>query len=60
VVPFSGGEHLAGALPGARFVALDGGFHLPDVHDLDPIVRAVTEFAGVAVPGSRPAVEEAR
>lgn len=60
VVPFSGGEHLAGALPRARFVALDGGFHLPDVHDLDPIVRAVTEFAGIAVPGSQPAVEEAR
>jgi pimeloyl-ACP methyl ester carboxylesterase/DNA-binding winged helix-turn-helix (wHTH) protein len=48
VIPFAGGEQLAAGLPDVRFVALDGGFHLPDVHDLDPVVDAVTRFAGHA------------
>jgi pimeloyl-ACP methyl ester carboxylesterase len=48
VIPFAGGEQLAAGLPDVRFVALDGGFHLPDVHDLDPVVDAVIRFAGHA------------
>jgi DNA-binding SARP family transcriptional activator len=56
VIPFTGGQQLAAALPEVRFVALDGGFHLPDAHDLDPIVRAVTDFAAAISNG--PTVDE--
>jgi pimeloyl-ACP methyl ester carboxylesterase len=44
VVPFTGGVQLAERLPDARFLPLDGRFHLPDARDLDPIVAAITTF----------------
>jgi DNA-binding SARP family transcriptional activator/pimeloyl-ACP methyl ester carboxylesterase len=44
VVPFAGGEHLASSLPDARFLPLDGGYHLPDVTDVDRLERAVGGF----------------
>jgi pimeloyl-ACP methyl ester carboxylesterase/DNA-binding SARP family transcriptional activator len=44
VVPFPGGEHLARSLPGARFLPLDGGYHLPDLADIDRLDRAVRSF----------------
>jgi pimeloyl-ACP methyl ester carboxylesterase len=44
VVPFAGGQHLAASLPDARFVALEGGYHLPDVRDVDRLERLVRSF----------------
>ena len=44
VVPFAGGEHLASSLPDARFLPLEGGYHLPDIADLDLLDRAVRSF----------------
>jgi pimeloyl-ACP methyl ester carboxylesterase/DNA-binding SARP family transcriptional activator len=44
VVPFAGGEHLASSLPDALFLPLDGGYHLPDVSDIDRLDRAVRGF----------------
>ena len=34
----AGGRQLAAGIPGARLLALDGGYHLPDAADLDQIV----------------------
>jgi pimeloyl-ACP methyl ester carboxylesterase/DNA-binding SARP family transcriptional activator len=44
VIPFAGGEALAAALPSVRFVAKDGGWHLPDTRDVDSIVAAMEEL----------------
>ncbi|MEU4689515.1 alpha/beta fold hydrolase [Actinoplanes sp. NPDC023714] len=44
VIPFEGGRQLAEGLPGARMVALEGRYHLPDATDLDRIVDLITEF----------------
>jgi len=44
VVPFAGGEHLARSLSDVRFLPLDGGYHLPDVADVDRLDRAVRGF----------------
>lgn len=44
VVPFAGGQQLAAGIPAARFVPLDGNYHLPDVNDLDRIVAMVSQF----------------
>ncbi len=44
VIPFRGGQDLATGLPDARFVALDGPFHMPDARDLGAITRIITEF----------------
>lgn len=44
VVPFSGGRQLATGLPDARFLPLDGGYHLPDAGDLPRIVDTVLDF----------------
>ena len=44
VIPFSGGEALAAALPAARFVAKDGDWHLPDARDVGDIIDAVEEL----------------
>jgi pimeloyl-ACP methyl ester carboxylesterase/DNA-binding SARP family transcriptional activator len=44
VVPFAGGEHLATRLHDARFLPLEGGYHLPDVADVDRLERAVRAF----------------
>ena len=48
VVPFAGGRQLAAGIAGARLLALDGGYHLPDAADLDQIVSAVNEFLTTA------------
>ena len=44
VIPFSGGESLAAALPSVRFVAMDGSWHLPDSRDVASIVEAIEEL----------------
>jgi len=44
VIPFSGGEVLAAALPSARFLAKDGAWHLPDARDVGDIIGAVEEL----------------
>jgi DNA-binding SARP family transcriptional activator/pimeloyl-ACP methyl ester carboxylesterase len=44
VIPFSGGRHLAQALPNARFMPLDGGYHLPDIADTPLLERAIRSF----------------
>ena len=44
VMPFAGGEHLASSMPNARFLPLEGGYHLPDVADVDRLDRAVRGF----------------
>jgi DNA-binding SARP family transcriptional activator/pimeloyl-ACP methyl ester carboxylesterase len=44
VIPFAGGEALAAALPSARFVAMDGAWHLPDARDVVAIISAVEEL----------------
>lgn len=47
VIPFAGGQQLAAGLPDATFVALDGGWHLPDAADLDRIVGAICSHLAV-------------
>lgn len=44
VIPFSGGRHLAQALPNARFMPLEGGYHLPDIADTALLERAIRGF----------------
>jgi pimeloyl-ACP methyl ester carboxylesterase len=44
VIPFVGGRQLAAGLRDARFIALDGGYHLPDAHDLDRIADEIRRF----------------
>lgn len=44
VIPFAGGEHLARSLPNARFVPLDGGYHLPDVRDTVRLHHLIRTF----------------
>jgi pimeloyl-ACP methyl ester carboxylesterase len=44
LIPFRGGQQLAAGLPDARFVALEGSYHLPDAHDLDTVANAVVAF----------------
>ena len=44
LVPFAGGRQLATGLPDARFVPLDGAFHLPDAADLDRVVATIVSF----------------
>lgn len=44
VIPYAGGQQLATGLPDARFLPLDGRYHLPDAADLPRIVGAITEF----------------
>jgi pimeloyl-ACP methyl ester carboxylesterase len=47
VIPFAGGEALAGALPSVRFVPKDGAWHLPDSRDVGAIAAAMEElFSG--------------
>ena len=48
VVPFAGGEHLAARLPAARFVPLDGRYHLPDIADVERLDRAIAAFVAEA------------
>lgn len=44
VVPFVGAQQLAGSIPDARLLPLDGPYHLPDAGDLDRAVSAIAEF----------------
>jgi pimeloyl-ACP methyl ester carboxylesterase len=44
VIPFSGGESLAAALPSVRFIPKDGSWHLPDSRDVASIVEAIEEL----------------
>jgi DNA-binding SARP family transcriptional activator/pimeloyl-ACP methyl ester carboxylesterase len=44
VIPFLGGRHLAQTLPNARFMPLEGGYHLPDVADTPRLERAIRDF----------------
>lgn len=48
VVPFTGGRDLAKGIPGARFVPLEGQFHLPDLHALDHVVEHTHRLAQYA------------
>jgi DNA-binding CsgD family transcriptional regulator len=43
-VPLCNGEHLAGAIPDARLIVVDGDDHLPYVGDVASIVREVEMF----------------
>jgi pimeloyl-ACP methyl ester carboxylesterase len=44
VIPYGGGQQLAAGLPDARFLPLDGDYHLPDASDLPRIADAVAGF----------------
>jgi pimeloyl-ACP methyl ester carboxylesterase len=44
IIPYVGGRQLAAGLPDARFMALDGGYHLPDADDLDRIAGDIRTF----------------
>ena len=44
VISFRGGEHLASHLPNARFVPLEGRYHLPDLADVDRLARTIERF----------------
>jgi pimeloyl-ACP methyl ester carboxylesterase len=44
VIPFKGGQALAATLPSARFMPMDGSWHLPDVRDVGDIIGAVEEL----------------
>ncbi|MFG1990995.1 alpha/beta fold hydrolase [Actinoplanes sp. NPDC048988] len=46
VIPFDGGRQLAAGLPGARLIALEGRYHLPDAADLDRVVDEIAGFVG--------------
>jgi pimeloyl-ACP methyl ester carboxylesterase len=56
LIPFEGGRYLAAHIPGARFVELDGGDHLPFVGDTEPLLAEVQEFLTGTRP-SEPVVE---
>jgi pimeloyl-ACP methyl ester carboxylesterase len=42
--PFASGQRLARAIPGARFLPLDGDAHFQWIGDSEAIVSAVLEF----------------
>jgi DNA-binding SARP family transcriptional activator/pimeloyl-ACP methyl ester carboxylesterase len=44
LIHYRGGQQLASELPNARFVPLDGRYHLPDAADLDRIVDAIHDL----------------
>jgi DNA-binding SARP family transcriptional activator/pimeloyl-ACP methyl ester carboxylesterase len=48
VIPFGAGEALASGIRDARFVPLEGVYHLPDAADLDDIESVVTDFIASA------------
>jgi pimeloyl-ACP methyl ester carboxylesterase len=43
-IPIDGGRQIADALPDARFVELDGAYHLPPARDADRIADAIVAF----------------
>lgn len=54
VIPFAGGQQLAAGLPDARFVALDGAYHLPDARDLGAVTDMIMDFVERAATPSTP------
>jgi DNA-binding NarL/FixJ family response regulator len=54
-IPFALGRELAAAIPGARFVPLDGRDHFPWVGDADSVLRPVLAFLGDDVGADEPA-----
>lgn len=54
VMPFRGGRQLAAGLPNARFIPLDGAFHLPDARDLGAVSETIVSFVEQAGDDSRP------
>lgn len=51
LIQYGGGVQLATELPDARFIPLEGRYHLPDAADLDRIVAAIDDFLAPA-PGA--------
>jgi pimeloyl-ACP methyl ester carboxylesterase len=51
-IPFKLGRELASLIPNARFVPLEGKENLPWAGDFEPVLRAIAEFLGDAVPVS--------
>jgi class 3 adenylate cyclase/pimeloyl-ACP methyl ester carboxylesterase len=49
-VPLEAGRQVASLIPNARFVVLEGDHHLPYSGNVDALVRAIEEFAGVPTP----------
>ena len=49
-IPARLGRELAAAIPGARFVPLEGRNHFPWVGDTDAVLRAVAAFLGATPP----------
>jgi DNA-binding CsgD family transcriptional regulator len=45
--PIDGGRELAGAIPGAEFVELEGRSHLPAIGDAQSVVDEVRRFLGL-------------
>jgi len=58
-VAFDAGQRLAGTIPGARFVSLEGADHLPFFGDSDAVLRAIADFLGDPVERDAPAVAPA-
>ena len=56
LIPIAGGHALADAIPGARFVKLEGGDHYPFLGDFEAITDTVEEF----LTGTRSAREPER
>ena len=58
VIPFEAGRELAGLLPNASFLPLEGDMHFPGYGDVESVLRPVLEFlaedAGHAGPSSLP------
>jgi DNA-binding CsgD family transcriptional regulator len=49
-IPFRNGREVAGLIPTAELVTLQGDVHLPWQGDADPVIAAVAEFLGVPLP----------
>jgi pimeloyl-ACP methyl ester carboxylesterase len=58
VFEFTMGRKLASLIPNARFVPLEGDFHIPWYGDYEPILRAIAEFLGDPVTIGQPAALE--
>lgn len=49
-IPFRHGREVAGLIPAAELVTLQGDVHLPWHGDADPVIAAVAQFLGVPLP----------
>lgn len=56
VIPIEGARYMAGRIPGARLVELEGNAHIPWLGDMDTLVDEMQEF----LTGARPARGERR